>query len=108
MGSLGAWPWPRKRIADLIELTLGEYQAKGVALDIFFSDPKDAEGDQRLANLVQFGPVVLAQAFDYDKNKNAHGNDSFWTSYSDLFLGPCGHKKGLTLLKKTRMVTFRK
>ncbi len=69
IGELGAWPWPRKRIADLIELTLGEYQAKGVALDIFFSDPKDAEGDQRLANLVQFGPVVLAQAFDYDKNR---------------------------------------
>ncbi len=27
-------------------------------------------------------------AFNYDKNKNSHGsNDSFWTSYSDLFLG---------------------
>lgn len=26
-------------------------------------------------------------AFHYDKNKQAHGNDSFWTSYSDLFLG---------------------
>lgn len=26
-------------------------------------------------------------AFNYEKNKNAHGNDSFWTSYSDLFLG---------------------
>lgn len=26
-------------------------------------------------------------AFDYEKNKNSHGNDSFWTSYSDLFLG---------------------
>lgn len=28
-----------------------------------------------------------SMAFDYDKNKNAHSNDSFWTSYSDLFLG---------------------
>lgn len=26
-------------------------------------------------------------AFDYDKNKKSHGDDSFWTSYSDLFLG---------------------
>lgn len=26
-------------------------------------------------------------AFHYDKNRQAHGNDSFWTSYSDLFLG---------------------
>src|SRR5580658_2394248 len=26
-------------------------------------------------------------AFDYDKHKNHGGNESFWTSYSDLFLG---------------------
>lgn len=26
-------------------------------------------------------------AFNYDKNKQSHGNDSFWTSSSDLFLG---------------------
>jgi outer membrane protein OmpA-like peptidoglycan-associated protein len=26
-------------------------------------------------------------SFDYNKNKNAHSSDSFWTSYSDLFLG---------------------
>lgn len=26
-------------------------------------------------------------AFDYDKNKKSHADDSFWTSYSDLFLG---------------------
>src|ERR1043165_1737651 len=26
-------------------------------------------------------------SFDYNKGKHAHNNDSFWTSYSDLFLG---------------------
>lgn len=26
-------------------------------------------------------------AFNYEKNKHHEGNDSFWTSYSDLFLG---------------------
>jgi len=26
-------------------------------------------------------------SFNYHKNKEGHGNDSFWTSYSDLFLG---------------------
>lgn len=26
-------------------------------------------------------------SFDYNKNKHAHSSDSFWTSYSDLFLG---------------------
>src|SRR3954471_9907199 len=26
-------------------------------------------------------------SFDYNKNKASHSGDSFWTSYSDLFLG---------------------
>lgn len=26
-------------------------------------------------------------SFDYQKSKHAHSSDSFWTSYSDLFLG---------------------
>src|ERR1700722_13714881 len=26
-------------------------------------------------------------AFDYRKGKNSHTDDTFWTSYSDLFLG---------------------
>ena len=25
--------------------------------------------------------------FDYNRNKHSHSGDSFWTSYSDLFLG---------------------
>lgn len=66
---MGAWPWSRDRMADLVELLLGEYQAKGVALDIFFSEPKDEIGDQRLAGLAQFGPVILAQALDYTKDR---------------------------------------
>jgi adenylate cyclase len=66
---MGPWPWPRARIADLIELSISEYQAKGVALDIFFSEPKDDIGDKRLAGLAQFGPIVLAQALDYAKNR---------------------------------------
>lgn len=69
LASLGPWPWPRTKIADLVEQLLGEYRVKGVALDIFFSDPADVMGDQRLAMLTQYGPVVLAQAFDYDLSR---------------------------------------
>jgi adenylate cyclase len=58
------WPWPRARLADLIELLLGA-GAKGVALDILQEKPADADGDARLAMLAQHGPVVLAQMFDY-------------------------------------------
>jgi adenylate cyclase len=58
------WPWPRARIADLIELALAD-GARGVALDILFEKPADTPGDTRLAMLAGHGPVVLAQMFDY-------------------------------------------
>lgn len=61
----GPWPWPRDRIATLIENLIGIYGARGVALDIVLPEPADAAGDQRLSKLAQYGPVVLAQAFDY-------------------------------------------
>jgi adenylate cyclase len=63
--SIGPWPWPRARIADLIEQLIGAYGARGVALDLFFSEPADVAGDMRLAMLAQHGPVVMAQVFDY-------------------------------------------
>jgi adenylate cyclase len=62
------WPWPRARIADLVELALGD-GARGVALDILFEKPADAQGDSRLAMLAAHGPVVLAQMFDYHVNE---------------------------------------
>jgi adenylate cyclase len=65
LAALGPWPWPRARIADLIEHLLGTYAVRGVALDLFFSEPADVAGDARLAMLAQHGPVVLAQVFDY-------------------------------------------
>ncbi|WP_296944486.1 CHASE2 domain-containing protein [uncultured Massilia sp.] len=63
---IGAWPWPRARLADLVEVLLTRYSARGVALDIVLPDPSDRAGDTRLALLAEHGPVVLAQAFDYD------------------------------------------
>jgi len=69
--ALGAWPWPRARIADLVETLLGHYGARGVALDIVLPEPADAGGDARLAMLSQHGPVVLAQAFDFQRNRPA-------------------------------------
>lgn len=58
------WPWPRARIADLVELLLAD-GAQGVALDILLEKPADAPGDMRMAMLAGHGPVVLAQMFDY-------------------------------------------
>jgi len=69
LATLGAWPWPRKRIADLLENLLSTYAAKGIALDLIFPEPADADGDMRLAMLAQHGPIVLAQAFDYETTR---------------------------------------
>ncbi|WP_229464351.1 CHASE2 domain-containing protein [Massilia sp. 9I] len=62
----GPWPWPSSRIADLVEILLSRYEARGVALDIVREKAGDPEGDMRLAALATHGPLVLGQAFDFD------------------------------------------
>jgi adenylate cyclase len=66
MAALGPWPWPRARVADLVETLLTDYHARGVALDIVLPEADDALGDRRLALLAAHAPLVLAQAFDFD------------------------------------------
>jgi adenylate cyclase len=66
------WPWPRARLADLVEVLL-QHGARGVALDILQEKPADAEGDARLAMLASHGPVVLAQMFDFQRGSALHG-----------------------------------
>ncbi|MCL2020767.1 MAG: adenylate/guanylate cyclase domain-containing protein [Betaproteobacteria bacterium] len=61
----GSWPWPRERIADLAEVLLTDYQARAVGLDIIFPEPRDPEGDLRLAILAEHAPLALAQVFDF-------------------------------------------
>ncbi len=65
LAAKGPWPWPRERIADLLENLIGPYGARGVALDLVLPEPADSTGDARLAMLSRHGPVVMAQAFDY-------------------------------------------
>ncbi|HJV00808.1 MAG TPA: adenylate/guanylate cyclase domain-containing protein [Burkholderiaceae bacterium] len=65
LATVGSWPWPSSRIADLVEMLLTNYNARGVALDIVLPKAGDPDGDTRLALLANHGPLVLAQAFDY-------------------------------------------
>lgn len=65
LAAVGPWPWPRARVAELLEILLLDYGARGVALDMVLPEPADAQGDARLASLAQHGPVVMAQVFDY-------------------------------------------
>ncbi|UTY58026.1 CHASE2 domain-containing protein [Massilia sp. erpn] len=68
LAAAGPWPWPRDRIAALVEQLLGFYGARGVALDLVLPEPADAGGDTRLAMLARHGPLVLPQAFDYNNH----------------------------------------
>lgn len=63
---LGPWPWPRERLAHLVEILLTRYAARGVALDILLPAASGTDGDMRLALLAAHGPLVPAQAFDFD------------------------------------------
>jgi adenylate cyclase len=66
---LGPWPWPRSRLADLVEILLTTYAARAVGLDIVMPEPEssgaDGFGDARLAGLAAHGPVALSQLFDF-------------------------------------------
>jgi adenylate cyclase len=67
LAELGPWPWPRERLAHLVEILLASYGSRGVALDIVLpSNSEDQSGDDRLALLAAHGPLVPAQAFDFD------------------------------------------
>jgi adenylate cyclase len=65
IAAVGAWPWQRARIADLVEALAGQYGARMVGLDIVFPSPADEKGDERIAALAGFAPVALAQAMDF-------------------------------------------
>lgn len=69
IGKLGPWPWPRERLADLVETLLTHYGARGVALDIYLPDSEGGAGDMRLSLLARHGPVVPAQAFDFNTTR---------------------------------------
>ena len=61
LARIGPWPWPQERMADLVEILLANYSARGVALDIVLPKPAAGAGESRLALLARHGPLVLAQ-----------------------------------------------
>ena len=65
LSAVGAWPWPRARVADLAEMLVSHYEARAVGLDIVFPAAADPAGDERLAALGGIAPLVFAQALDF-------------------------------------------
>ena len=93
----GQWPWPRYRVAQLLQ-RVRELGASAVALDIVFAEPdrtslpliareierdlglvvdlgeptgRAADNDRRLAEVLEKGPFVLGYAFDFDPGSGA-------------------------------------
>ncbi|MEK6742181.1 MAG: adenylate/guanylate cyclase domain-containing protein [Nitrospirota bacterium] len=61
---IGRWPWPRTRIADLIN-RLGSYGAKVVAFDILFSEPDESSGVAVVRDLKErFGSGAMKAALE--------------------------------------------
>lgn len=66
LAAVGPWPWPRERLATLLENLIAIYAVRGVALDLVLPEAASAAGDARLSMLTQHAPLVMAAAFDYD------------------------------------------
>lgn len=66
--SVGPWPWPRTRLATLMENLLSVYEARGVALDMVLPERADAEGGMRLALLLVTGAPAYAQTSPAQKD----------------------------------------
>jgi adenylate cyclase len=64
---LGRWPWPRAKLARMIE-KLTDAGAAVVALDIVLDYPGEAADDATLAAAIVGRPVVLGQYFTNDGN----------------------------------------
>ena len=64
------WPWPRSWHGQLIK-ALGSSGAKGIIMDIIFSEPSQPEEDEALAEAIrQYGKVTLAADIEVIKTEN--------------------------------------
>ena len=61
--SLGPWPWPRERVANLLT-ALDAYNVNLKVIDVLFEGAQDPAQDQKLAQALKAGaPTVISQLF---------------------------------------------
>jgi len=86
---IGRWPWPRTRIAELVD-QLNKYGAKVVAFDIVFSEPDESSGSVALRDL-QKKIIDRESLVAVDAAALAADNDSRFaaslSSYKNAVLG---------------------
>lgn len=67
MAQVGRWPWPRDRVAALLDRLFDEQQVRLVGMDTVFAEP-DPGRDEVLARALQGRPVVLGYYFTSDRD----------------------------------------
>ena len=63
----GAWPWPREKVARLLQLLKNHYQVSAIGLDVFFPEAKNPVSDALLAEVVTSTQTVLPMVFSHDQ-----------------------------------------
>jgi adenylate cyclase len=76
LGEIGQWPWPRNRLAELVDDLFARQKVALVGFDVVFAEPDESSGLKRLRQLAQgemkdqpgFAEKVnqLQGALDYD------------------------------------------
>jgi signal transduction histidine kinase len=101
---LGPLPWPRARLAALIEQLRAD-GARAVVLDLLLSEPGDPAGDRALADALAAGPAVLAASLNTDGQwllptmifRGAAG-----LAHAHAEIGPDGVVRGLSATKQAK------
>jgi adenylate cyclase len=53
LGEIGQWPWPRNRLAELVDDLFTRQKAALVGFDVVFAEPDESSGLKRLRQLAQ-------------------------------------------------------
>lgn len=73
LATVGRWPWPRERVATLLERLFDEQQVRLLGLDVVLAEP-DPTGDAVLAGALHGRRVVLGYYFTgQDRGAHAQG-----------------------------------
>lgn len=62
LAEVGRWPWPRDRMADLVNRLFDQQRVAVLGMDVVFAEPDESSGLQRLEALAQ-GPLRSQPGF---------------------------------------------
>lgn len=62
---MGAWPWSRALVAELVRILYQQYQVRALGLDIVFPETRSEREDAQLVEVVEKFRPILATAWDY-------------------------------------------